>query len=235
MFSDRAEAGRRLAEALAPLGLREPVVLALPRGGVPVAAEIAARLGAPLDLILVRKLGVPGHEELAAGAVAEGAVVFNPEVLAQIGRSAADFAGRVAEKEAEIAARRALFLSGRAPVPVAGRTAVVVDDGIATGATARAALLALRARGAAEVVLAVPVAPPGALAALAPLADRIVCLERPVSFWAVGAHYADFTQVGDDEVIAILDRFAGRPDGRAGKRGGAGGAGGPGGAGGAGR
>ncbi|MCX7889433.1 MAG: phosphoribosyltransferase family protein [Rhodobacteraceae bacterium] len=222
MFRDRAEAGRRLAGALAPLALRDPVVLALPRGGVPVAAEIAARLKAPLDLILVRKLGVPGQEELAAGAVAEGAVVFNPGVLAALGRTEADFAAAVAARRAEIERRRALFLGGRAPADVAGRTAIVVDDGIATGATARAALACLRARGAAAVVLAVPVAAPDSLEALAPLADRIVCLERPADFRAVGLHYADFTQVGDEEVIAILDRFAGRPEGRAGRQGEAG-------------
>ena len=149
LFHDRAEAGASLAEFVAELGLDDPVVLALPRGGVPVAAPVARRLSAPLDLLMVRKLGMPGHAELAAGAVVEGAgPVFNREILAGAGLSETDFRDAVEEKRAEMAARRARYLGGRVPVPVAGRDVVVVDDGIATGATMRAALKGLRARGA---------------------------------------------------------------------------------------
>lgn len=205
MFADRAEAGRRLAERVKALALPRPVVLALPRGGVPVAAEVARRLGAPLGLIFVRKIGAPGHEELAAGAVAEDAEpVFNARVLASIGKRAQDFAGIVAAKRAEIADRRALYLGGAADPDLTGATAVVVDDGIATGATLRAALAALRGRGAARIVLAVPVAPVEARADFAGLADDILILEEPRDFWAVGAHYRSFPQTSDAEVIATL-------------------------------
>jgi predicted phosphoribosyltransferase len=216
MFRDRTEAGGRLALRLAEMAPRDPVILALPRGGVPVAAEVARRLGAPLDLVLVRKLGVPGHEELAAGAVAEGEggaalTIFNDAVLRMIGRTPADFAGAIAAKQAENAQRRARWLGDRAPVPLRGRTAIVIDDGIATGATARAALKAVAARGAAEVILAVPVAPASAAAELWGVADRVICLETPEPFYAVGGSYADFTQVEDAEVARILSGFRGAP------------------------
>lgn len=205
MFKDRTEAGERLADKLAELELERPVVLALPRGGVPVALPVAKRLGAPLDLLLVRKIGTPANPELAAGAVVEGAEpVWNRDVLAGYGLSADDLAGAVAQKRREIAQRRLAWLSGRAAVELAGRTAVVVDDGIATGATMRAALAGLAKRGAAEVVLAVPVAPADTLAALSPLVDRVVCLETPAGFFAVGAHYAAFTQVDDAEVSRLM-------------------------------
>lgn len=207
MFRDREQAGEALADALAGLGLSDPVVLALPRGGLPVAVPVANRLGAPLDLLLVRKIGAPGHEELAVGAVVDGPVheaVFNPEVLAMLGLDEADFAPAVADKLAEIEARRALYLGDATPVAVAGRTAIVVDDGIATGATVRAALRGLGRRGPGEVVLAVPVAPADTLAALAPLVTRVVCLERPEPFVAVGVHYRHFPQVSDREVVAMM-------------------------------
>ena len=205
MFTDRAEAGNELAERIAAMQLADPVVLALPRGGVPVAVPVAARLGAPLDLILVRKIGVPGHEELAAGALVEGAEpVFNPDVLRMTGRTEADLARMVERKRAEIAARRSLYLAGRAPVPLAGRTAVVIDDGIATGASMRAALKGLAQREPARIVLAVPVAPRDALEALRALVDDIVCLEMPDFFYAVGAHYREFGQVSDDEVARAM-------------------------------
>jgi len=208
MFRNRSEAGEALAERLAALAPEAPVVLALPRGGVPVALPVARRLGAPLDVLLVRKLGLPGQEELAAGAVGEagGAVeaVFNPEVLAMAGTAEADFAAAIAGKAAEIAARRARFRAGRAPVALAGRTAIVVDDGIATGATLRAALKGLARLGPKAVIVAVPVAPAEALAAIAPAVDRILCLATPRPFVAVGAHYDDFTQVEDDTVAALL-------------------------------
>lgn len=208
MFRDRDDAGQQLAEALAGRSYDRTVVLALPRGGVPVAAPVAARLKAPLDLVMVRKIGVPGHEELAAGAVAEGQEPdFNAEILAMARRRPEDFAATVEAKRAEIAARRQRYLGGRAPVPLAGRTAILVDDGIATGATVRAALRAARAAGARRVILAVPVAPADTLAALKPLADEIICLETPRDFYAVGAHYRNFDQVADEAVQAILTRF----------------------------
>lgn len=205
MFTDRAEAGRKLADELDRIAPDDPVVLALPRGGVPVAVPVAKRLGAPLDLLMVRKIGVPGHEELAVGAVAEGAEpVFNPDVLASIRRGATDFAEAVAAKRAEIAERRRLYLGGRAQVPLKGKTAIMVDDGIATGATMRAAIGAARAAGAARVILAVPVASAEALAELSAVADETVCLDVPSPFYAVGAHYRHFAQVGDDEVSGAL-------------------------------
>ena len=205
MFIDRAEAGRKLADALEKMELAEPVVLALPRGGVPVAAPVAERLGAPLDLVLVRKIGVPGHEELAAGAVAEGAEpVFNASVLASIGRRPEDFADAVAKKRAEIAERRKMYLGGREQVSLKGRTVIVVDDGIATGATVKAALGGVRESGAGRVILAVPVASAEALAEIEPMVDDTICLEMPSPFYAVGAHYRKFLQVDDDEVVAFL-------------------------------
>lgn len=210
MFIDRAEAGRKLADALEKMELAEPVVLALPRGGVPVAAPIAERLGAPLDLVLVRKIGVPGHEELAAGAVAEGAEpVFNASVLASIGRRPGDFADAVAKKRAEIAERRKMYLGGREQVSLKGRTVIVVDDGIATGATVKAALGGVRESGAGRVILAVPVASAEALAEIEPMVDDTICLEMPSPFYAVGAHYRKFLQVDDDEVVAFLGGSAG--------------------------
>ena len=207
MFRDRTEAGEALAAALAAMPLTDPVVLALPRGGLPVAAPVAERLKAPLDLLLVRKIGVPGHEELAAGAVVDGPAqetVFNPGVLAMLGLREEDFAATVAAKLAEIETRRAQYMGDVPPVPLEGRSAIVVDDGIATGATVKAALLGLRRRNPREIVLAVPVAPADSLAELGPLVTRAVCLETPEPFFAVGAHYRHFPQVEDDEVAAIL-------------------------------
>jgi putative phosphoribosyl transferase len=205
MFKDRTEAGEQLADALAGLDLPDPVVLALPRGGVPVALPVARRLNAPLDLLLVRKIGTPMNPELAAGAVVEGAEpVFNWQILSAYGLTEASLAPVVAEKRAEIAARRKAWLAGRAAAARAGKTLIVVDDGIATGATVRAALTGLAGAGAAAVVLAVPVAPADTLAELEPLCDRIVCLESPVFFGAVGAHYRTFDQVPDSAVAEML-------------------------------
>ncbi|GKY88769.1 phosphoribosyltransferase [Sinisalibacter aestuarii] len=205
MFRDRQDAGKQLAEALAQLDLPDPVVLALPRGGVPVALPIARRLNAPLDLLLVRKIGVPGNAELAAGAVVEGAEpVFNADVLRSFGLTEARLADAVESKRAEIAARRRLWLGARAPVPRAGKTLIVVDDGIATGATMRAALSGLVGAEPAAIVLAVPVAPPETLAALEALCTSAVCLETPAFFGAVGAHYARFDQVADAAVAEMI-------------------------------
>ena len=206
-FATRREAGRELGERLAELALADPVVLALPRGGVPVAVEVAARLGAPLDLVIARKIGAPGHAELAAAAVVDGErpeLVRNPGVIRDLAIGE-DYLAREKQRQlAEIARRRALYLAGRPRVPVAGRTAIMVDDGIATGATIRAASRAVRRAGPAALVLAVPVADAGVLARLAAEVDRIVCLHAPSGLAAVGQHYRDFRQVEDAEVVAML-------------------------------
>lgn len=207
MFEDRKDAGERLAARLAEMALADPVVLALPRGGVPVALPVAEALGAPLDLLLVRKIGAPGHEELAVGAVVDGEahqVVFNGHVLSMLGMRETDFAPAIARKLAEIEERRARYLGGAEPVAVDGRTAIVVDDGIATGATVKAALKALRLRSPARIVLAVPVAPADSLGEIEALVDETVCLDVPRDFYAVGAHYRRFDQVSDDEVVAMM-------------------------------
>jgi len=207
-FRDRADAGKRLASQLVRVG-GDPVVLGLPRGGVPVAAEVARQLGAPLDVILVRKLGVPYQPELAMGAVGEGGVrVLNQQVLNVAGVRADVLASVEARAQEEIA-RRALRLRGsRHPIPLAGRTAIVVDDGIATGSTAEAACRVARAHGAARVILAVPVAPPASVARLRSIADEVVCLETPEQMLAIGQWYDDFTQTTDEEVAELLRRWA---------------------------
>lgn len=208
MFTDRAEAGELLADAVERLGLRDPLVLALPRGGVPVALPVARRLAAPLDLALVRKIGLPDQPELAAGALMSGpegdTVVFNDDVLAATGCRPADFAQAIERLKAENAARRLRYLGQRAPEPVAGRWLVVVDDGIATGATVRAALQGLRRQGPAGIVLAVPVAPAETLERLRPLVEQLVCLAVPRPFHAVGQHYLRFEQVSDAEVAQAM-------------------------------
>lgn len=212
VFATREEAGRRLGAAVLSQfsGRAErdaPVVLALPRGGVPVAGEVARALSAPLDLVLVRKIGAPGQPELAAGAVVEGeppVIVRNEDVIRHLRIPEAEIAAGAERGLAEIARRRALYLAGRAPVPVSGRDAVVVDDGIATGATMRAALTAVRARGPRSLTLAVPVAASDTLRALAGLVDESVCLSRPEPFFGVGEHYRDFHQLEDEEVIRVL-------------------------------
>lgn len=211
-YADRAEAGRELAAVLARRAWQRPVVLALPRGGVPVAVEVARALHAPLDLLLVRKIGAPWQPELAVGAVVDGGepVLVIDERAASTGADAAYIEQQGAEAWKEILRRRARYLSGRAPVPLKGATVVLVDDGIATGNTMRAALQALRRRGVAHTVLAVPVAPHDTLMRLAGQADRVVCLAEPPGFRSVGEHYAEFPQVDDDEVVAAL-RAAARP------------------------
>lgn len=215
IFRDRTHAGEVLADRLAGLPHKDTVVYALPRGGVPVALPVAARLDAPLDLLLVRKIGLPGQPEVAAGAVVDGAahdVVFNQRILRAYGLSEADFDATVAEKLAEIEARRTRYLAGRPPSPATGRRAIVVDDGIATGATVKAALKALRRRAPEEIILAVPVAPADTLDELSRLVDQVVCLETPGYFRAVGAQYEQFGQVSDDEVTKMLQTAQTRHD-----------------------
>jgi putative phosphoribosyl transferase len=203
-FRDRAHAGRALAARLGHLRDAAPVVVGLPRGGVPVAAEVAAALGAQLDVVLVRKIGAPGREELAVGAIGEdGVTVRNDAVLHELGLSWDDLADRIEHERAEIRRRAALLRPGARP-DLRARTVILVDDGIATGATVVAALRVLRDLGAGHVVLAVPVAPPDSLEALAPLADEVVCPVTPKRFAAVGQWYDDFTQVPDDRVRALL-------------------------------
>ncbi len=213
-FVDRPSAGRRLARRLGHVRGDNPIVVGLPRGGVPVAAEVASALGAPLDVIVVRKLGLPYQPELAMGAIGEDGVrVLNDGLLRFAGVTEAEIALVEERERAELERRARRFRGGRARVPLAGRTVIVVDDGVATGSTARAACLVAREQGAARVVLAVPVAPPGWGAGLGDAADELVCLETPEPFFAVGQWYADFSQTSDDEVA---DCLAGAPTGRAG-------------------
>lgn len=213
-FADRTDAGRKLAQALAAYKDQHVVVLALPRGGVPVAAEVAEALHAPLDLVLVRKIGVPMQPELAMGAVVDGAtplIVRNEEVIQLAGIEEAEFKMVCSRELDEIERRRQRYLGGRARIEVAGRTAIVVDDGIATGATTRAALRATRARKPKKLVLAVPVAPTDSLPAMKAEADEVICLEDYESFGAIGYYYSDFRQTSDQEVIDTLARFAPAP------------------------
>jgi len=208
-FLNRAEAGKALACELADRGYTDPVILALPRGGVPVGIEIARELRAPMDLVMVRKIGVPRQPELAAAAVVNGEnpqIVIN-EAIAAKARLSHDEIERLAQTQLdEIKRRREIYLKGRASVPVEGRTVIVVDDGIATGATMRASLKAVRKRKPAKLVLAVPVAAPDTLEALRGEVDEIVCLLKPELLLGVGAHYADFSQTSDEEVIHLLDQ-----------------------------
>ncbi len=213
-FKNRSEAGRRLAEALAGYKDQRAVVLALPRGGVPVAAEVAAALDAPLDLILVRKIGLPMQPELAMGAVVDGAaplIVRNEDVILLAGVSESEFKAVCDGELAEIERRRRYYLGNRDRIDVNGRVAIVIDDGIATGATTRAALRATRMRGPKKLVLAVPVAPTDTVAAMREEADDVVCLEDHEFFGAIGFFYADFRQISDQEVIETLARFPARP------------------------
>jgi putative phosphoribosyl transferase len=208
-FTNRTEAGRALAQRLSRMALPPPiVVLALPRGGVPIGAEVARALKAPLDLLLVRKIGAPWQRELAVAAVVDGQppdIVLDDETMAMTGVDQAYVQAEAKSELAEIERRRGVYLRGRTPIGVEGATAIVVDDGIATGTTVRAALKALRRRKPARLVLAVPVAPSDTLAQLRGEVDDVVCLAEPYPFHAIGLHYVDFHQVGDDEVLAALD------------------------------
>ena len=211
-FADRADAGRRLAAKLAPLAGDDVVVLALPRGGVAVGFEIAQARKAPLDLVLVRKIGAPGLPELAVAALVDagGEVVrvVDERVTGDADLSLAYLDREAAQEERELARRRAVYAGVRAPVSLLGRTAIVVDDGIATGTSMRAALLAVRRRRPARLILAVPVAPADTLAVLGREVDAIVALETPEDFLAIGQFYSDFHQMSDEEVVALLAHAA---------------------------
>lgn len=208
MFADRRAAGRELARRLGHLRAEQPIVLALPRGGVPVGFEIAEALDAPLNIVLVRKIGAPGQPELALGAVVDGdaaQVLIDDSLVAALAVDPAYIESETRRQLVEIERRREAYLGYRLPAPIAGRTVVVVDDGIATGSTARTALRAVRNGGARRVVLAVPVAPQETLDALRQEVDEIVCLAMPKPFLAVGAHYHEFAQVADEDVVSLLE------------------------------
>jgi putative phosphoribosyl transferase len=222
VYANRVEAGRELAAELCkrlahppspplPASAARVVVYGLPRGGVPVAAEVARALRAPLDLLIVRKVGAPGQPELAVGAVAEGEppeVVLDEQSMAWTGTREQWVREQARIEYAEVLRRRQTYLAGRVAPSVQGATAVVVDDGVATGTTVRAAVQALRRRGPARIVLALPVAPAEVIEQLRPLVDEVVCLAEPVPFRAVGLHYGDFHQVSDEEVVRVLQEAA---------------------------
>lgn len=204
-FTNRDDAGNRLAVAVERFRGADVVVLGLPRGGVPVAARVAAALHAPLDVIVVRKLGMPGQPELAMGAVGEdGVMVLNDDVLSRGRVNAAQLSAVQAREREEVIQRARRFRGENRRIPLEGRTAVIVDDGLATGATARAACAVARAHGAARVILAVPVGAADTVAALQDVADEVVCLSTPAHFWAVGQEYEDFSQVPDADVVRLL-------------------------------
>jgi len=208
IFSDRPDAGRQLAQRLLHLLSRNPVILALPRGGVPVAFEVAEALKAPLDLLFVRKIGAPGHPELGLGAVVDGAhpqVVLNEDVVSHLEIPATYIEREARNQLREIERRRERYLGGRPPINVTNRTAIVVDDGIATGGTIKAALGGLQRVRPAHLVLAVPVAPAETINQLRSQADEIVCLATPYPFHSVGAHYLNFNQTSDAEVVELLE------------------------------
>ena len=213
MFRDRQEAGQLLASELVGLKLREPIVLALPRGGVPVAAVIAKALGAPLDLIIVRKVGAPGNSELAVAAIVDGDppdVVLNREIVEVYGLDNAELAALVNKERPELDRRRVAYRGNSQPVSIAGKTAILVDDGAATGTTMKVAIRALKHRSPREIVVVLPVAPPDTVAELAREADRIVCLSQPPHFRALGYYYRNFPQLTDDDVVsALLDAGSG--------------------------
>ena len=210
MFEDRQDAGRALAKRLEKIDPKLTVILALPRGGVTVAREVCDATGAPLDLIIVRKVGTPGQRELAVGAIADGGsgadsnLVINQDVAAMCGLSEDAVRALARDEEPELERRRQAYLGAREPIDLSGKTAVIVDDGIATGATMRAAIKSARSRRAARVVVAVPVAAQDTIDELSPQVDDIICLATPSPFWAVGQHYADFPQVSDEAVVEAL-------------------------------
>ena len=207
IFEDRRDAGRQLADRVAELDLDDPVVLGLPRGGVPVAAEIADRLDVPLDVVVVRKVGAPHNPEYGIGAVGEGdVVVLNEGPMRQLGLDREDLQDRIEGEQDELLRRLARYRKGRDAVPLDERSVVVVDDGLATGVTATAAAQVLRARGVEHLVLAIPVGPPSNVQRVGTHYDDVVVLQTPDSFRAVGTWYRDFGQTSDDEVVDLLDR-----------------------------
>ncbi len=204
-FTDRHDAGRQLAATLTGLAAEHPAILALPRGGVPVAHEIATALGAPLDILAVRKLGAPGNPEFAVGAIAEGGiVVVHDEVARRVGLDGAALEAALEREQAELRRRVERYRAGWPPIDLAGRVVVIVDDGVATGLTDLAAVRAARARGAARVIVAVPVGARDSLEMLRGEADGVVCLAAPRHLVGVGRWYADFRPVSDEEVVALL-------------------------------
>ncbi|HDZ55345.1 MAG TPA: phosphoribosyltransferase [Pseudomonas xinjiangensis] len=208
-FADRREAGLALVEALRSLTGDTPVILALPRGGVPVAFEIARAFKAPLDVILVRKIGAPGHEEFAIGAVVDGDKphwVADQAMIDQFDTPPGWFEAEKQRQLEEIKRRRALYCGNRAPIAIAGREVIVVDDGVATGNTAKAALLAIADSRPSRLIFAAPVGAGDSLAALRPLVDELVCLVVPAPFRAVGLHYQHFDQTSDEQVVSLLTR-----------------------------
>jgi len=210
-FADRGDAGRRLAALLEPLRVEHPVVVGIPRGGVPVAAEIASALGAPLDVAVVRKIGAPANPEFAIGALAEGGVhVLSERAVAALGLSLAETQELIAGVQEELVERLLRYRGARPLIDLKGRTAILVDDGLATGRSAMAAVESLRLRGAARVALAVPVAAPESAERLRGYADEVICAEAPADLWAVGYWYEDFTPTPDAEVASLLERAATR-------------------------
>lgn len=207
MFRDRREAGQKLATELEKLGLHQPVVLALPRGGVPVAAEVAKALKAPLDLVIVRKVGAPGNPELAVAAIVDGNppdIVLNREIVEAYALDDDELRVLIAKERPELERRRLVYRGERPPLSITGKTAIIVDDGVATGTTMKVAIRALKRRSPRAIVVAIPVAPPDTLAELAQEADQVVCLSQPPRFHALGYHYRSFPQLTDDEVTDAL-------------------------------
>lgn len=208
-FLDRRDAGRRLAAELLPLAPERPVIVALPRGGVPIGVEVAHALDAPLDILAVRKLGAPGNPELGVGAVAEdGTGVMDPRTASELGMTHATFEATLARESRELRRRVERYRDGRPPIDVRGRTVIVVDDGLATGLTDLAAIRTLRNRGARRIVLAVPVGSSPAVSMLVEEADRVICLTIPRHLLGVGMWYRDFTPVSDEQVLALLAEVA---------------------------
>lgn len=207
LFENRRDAGRQLAERLARFAAEQPVILALPRGGVPVAFEVAKALDAPLDLLFVRKIGAPGHEEFGIGAVVDGAsphLVLNEDIVRQLKPAAGYIRAETRRQLAEMERRRQVYCGDRPPIPIKDRTVVVIDDGIATGGTMKAALRGASKNDPAWLVLAVPVAPPSTITELGHECDEVICIETYEPFGAVGAFYLDFTQTSDEEVVMLL-------------------------------